>query len=80
MQKAMSEEVKVTLGDFLELYKDGNACVSIYVDGHFLFEEENYQDVMKSNIYNRYKDELVERFNIIGGYCDYPVELTIFLK
>lgn len=80
----------MTVKDFLQLHEGGvvQTCVSIHQEPYdhanheytkTYFEEENQEDILKSNIFNDIATKQVDHFNIIGGGM-YDVELCVYLK
>lgn len=76
----------MTLENFLRSY-GGNACLTIdgfceekYYDFETDFEDGRFQVITKESWWNEVKNKEVKFWNIIGGDCDYPVELTIELE
>ena len=76
----------MTLENFLKSY-GGNSCLTIdgfceekYYDFDTDFEDGYSRAITKESWWNEVKDKEVKFWNIIGGDCDYPVELIIELK
>lgn len=73
----------MTLAEFLGLHKGGVACITIFESedsakkprAHFC-EEEEQEDFMQSEEYQKIADYTVKRFCVIGGGI-YKVELYI---
>lgn len=82
------KEENMTVRSFLKLHEGGVACVSIhqkpynwekhrYVDTYF--EEDNQEDILESDTFERIADKEVDHFCVIGGGLE-PVELCIYLE
>lgn len=73
----------MTLENFMELHDGGVACVSIYeyTDGkkHQYCEEENQEDILDAEWFEKIAQREVKRFCVIGGGM-YKVELCIELR
>lgn len=78
----------MTVRNFLKMHKGGNACVSIQQEPYdyekhryvkTYFEEENQEDILKSETFKKIANKQLDHFNIIGGGM-YKVELCIYLK
>lgn len=79
----MSEGTEMKLADFLRVHEGGVACITISANETsatkptILFcEEEEQEDFMQSEAYQKIADYTVRRFCVIGGGI-YKVELCI---